>query len=158
MGRIEWVTENHAELYRQFWYRLGGSADDELDWKIHPDANSIRWIVQHLLFIEEWTADMLEGTGKYLTNKDPKRYDPASLQSIRRRYDKAFARTQRNLTGTLEDDLAREIDMIGVITAPLSYVLNNHVHHFAGHMYQIRFIRGAYSRAHGVDKAAFDRW
>jgi hypothetical protein len=48
--------------------------------------------------------------------------------------------------------------MLGVVTASLLRVLENHVTHLAGHLYQIRFIRGTFSRAQGTDKTAFDPW
>jgi len=156
--RVRFIAENHAEVYRQLWYRLRGVTDPELDWRIHPEANTVRWVVAHLLFIEEWTADVLEGAGRYLENRDPKRYDPEPLEVMREQYDRAFARTQANLAGVGEDDFEREVDMLGAIKASLLDVLENHVHHTAGHMYQVRFIRGTYSRAFGTDKKVFDGW
>lgn len=33
-----------------------------------------------------------------------------------------------------------------------------HTLHLAGHRFQVRFVRGMYSRARGTSKAAFDPW
>jgi len=30
--------------------------------------------------------------------------------------------------------------------------------HLAGHRFQVRYVRGTYSRAHGTSKAFFDPW
>ena len=142
----------------QLWLRLRAVTELELDWRIHEHANTIRWIVFHLLFVEVWTADMLEGTGSYLTNRDPKRYPLRDLAAVRSEYEAAFARTQANLRALETHDLDRKVDMLGVMTVPLLPVLENHVHHIAGHLYQIRMIRGTYAREHGTDKTAFDEW
>jgi uncharacterized damage-inducible protein DinB len=156
--QVECVATSHAQVYSQLWQRLRSVSEHELDWPIHVQANTVRWILSHLLFIEVWTADMLEGSGTYETNRDPKVYEREELGTLRDRYETAFARTQRNLRSVTAADLGRDVDMLGVMTVPLLRVLENHVHHFAGHMYQIRLIRGTYSRQHGTDKAAFDEW
>lgn len=156
--QIASIVRGHAAMHTQLWLRLRAITESELDWPIHPHANTVRWIVSHLLFVEVWTADMLEGSGTYLKNQDPKRYEVQDLRLIRTQYRSAFVRTQRNMLALRTEDLDREIDMLGVMTVPLLPVLENHVHHAAGHMYQIRFIRGTYAREHGTDKSAFDEW
>jgi hypothetical protein len=37
-------------------------------------------------------------------------------------------------------------------------LLETHTLHLAGHRFQVRYVRGTYSRAHGTPKAAFDPW
>ena len=155
---IDGVVRGHASIHRQLWSFLGAITERELDWRIHAHANTVRWIASHLLFVEAWRADMLEGAGTELTNRDPKRYEHQDLQVIREQDDAAFARTQRNLLALRSGDLDRKVDMLGVLTVPLLPVLENHVHHIAGHMYQIRLIRGTYAREHGTVKATFDPW
>jgi hypothetical protein len=156
--QIAGIVRGHAAMHTQLWLRLRGITEPELDWSIHPHANTVRWVVSHLLFVEVWTADMLEGTGAYLTNRDPKRYERQDLGLLRSEYRAAFVRTQRNLLALRSEELDRKIDMLGVMTVPLLPVLENHVHHAAGHMYQIRMIRGTYAREHGLAKSAFDEW
>jgi hypothetical protein len=158
MNRIEWIAHMHDVMYRSLWFFVEGVTDEELDWKIHPKANTIRWLLSHLLWIEEWTADAIEETGKYLVNRDPKEYEPRSLEEIREDYGKASKRTQNCMKELSESDLERQIDMIGVMTRSLLVVLENHVTHTGGHMYQIRLIRGTYSREQGGSKTAFDKW
>jgi hypothetical protein len=66
--------------------------------------------------------------------------------------------TQEGTGGLDASDLDRRVTMVGVVTASLLGVLQNHATHTAGHMYQIRLIRGTRSRAHHTDKTAFDPW
>jgi hypothetical protein len=155
---IAGIVRGHAAMRAQLWLRLRGVTESELDWRIHAHANTIRWIVAHLVFVEVWTADMLEDTGAYRTNRDPKRYPSRDLDALRAEYEAAFFRTRANLRSLASEDLDRKVDMLGVMTVPLLPVLENHVHHIAGHMYQIRLIRGTYAREHGTDKSAFDEW
>ena len=36
--------------------------------------------------------------------------------------------------------------------------MKTHALHLAGHRFQVRSVRGTYSRAHGTRKADFDPW
>ena len=155
---IEGVLWGHASVHRQLWGFVRGITEAEMDWRVHPQTNDVRWILSHLLAIEEWTADMLEDAESRRTNRDAKRYPRRTLEEIRHEDEVAFARTQTNLRMLRREDLARDVDMLGVMTVPLLPVLENHVHHIAGHMYQVRLIRGTHARVHGTDKKAFDPW
>jgi hypothetical protein len=44
----------------------------------------------------------------------------------------------------------------GATILTLSGLVDLHHRHLAGHGYQVRYVRGAFSRAHGTDEAAFD--
>ena len=55
-------------------------------------------------------------------------------------------------------DLERDIVFVGRYTLPISDLLQTHALHLAGHRFQVRYIRGCYSRAMGTDKSAFDPW
>ena len=158
MTKIEWIAHMHGVMFRNLWYFLRGVTEEELDWKLHPDANTMRRILTHLLFTEEWTAHAIAGTLTSSNNLDPKTYAPMPFAELRSHYDAAFTRTQEGMGGLTEGDLERKVDMLGVMTADLLGVLQNHVTHTAGHMYQIRLIRGTFSRAHHTDKTAFDPW
>ncbi|HEX5077312.1 MAG TPA: hypothetical protein VFW03_29135, partial [Gemmatimonadaceae bacterium] len=37
-------------------------------------------------------------------------------------------------------------------------LLKTHAMHLAGHRFQVRYVRGTYSRAHGTRKSDFDPW
>lgn len=74
---------------------LTGLTEAEADWRPHPAANPVRWMLGHLAWFEEWAHDALGRT---------------------------------------------------------------HALHLAGHRFQVRYVRGTYSRAHGTRKADFDPW
>jgi len=57
-----------------------------------------------------------------------------------------------------EEDLKRPIDYFGAGESTVLTVLKTHATHLVGSRYQVRYIRGAYSRAFGTNKAEFDRW
>jgi hypothetical protein len=57
-----------------------------------------------------------------------------------------------------EDDLQKEIDYLGAYNVSIETLIRTHAGHITGHNYQVRFIRGTYSRANNTDKSVFDRW
>ena len=79
--------ENDAELISQvkllrgldndsfswIWGILKGITKEELDWKINKEANSIRWILGHLIWFEEWACDAIEATFYVLSGRHPGR-------------------------------------------------------------------------------------
>jgi hypothetical protein len=145
-----------GKLCALLWSRLKGVTEEELDWKIHPEANTIRWILGHLIWFEEWIPDAATGTGRYLTEKKPLSYEVGNLGAIRSRFDEARGHYQTMLAKLSEEEMAKELDYFGVYTATLQDVVRTHTSHLAGHTYQIRFIRGVHSRAHKTRKADFD--
>jgi uncharacterized damage-inducible protein DinB len=156
--QVAWIAHMHKVAFKSLWYFLRRVDEEELDWRIHPDANTMRRILAHLHFVEEVTADIVTGEAAPGAHRDPKTYEPRRLAELRALHTAAFERTQAGMGGLTERDLLREVDMLGVRTATLNQVLENHVTHTAGHMYQIRLIRGTYSRAHHTDKSKFDPW
>jgi uncharacterized damage-inducible protein DinB len=164
MSRLEWITAMHALQYRHVWAILRDVSDEELDWRIHEQANTMRWIVSHLLYAEQWTADMIHERGQYHTNSFPATYARESIDRLHADFDEAVAETHAAIATLVDGDLSRQVELIRSPTMstnyalPLLAVLNNHVTHIAGHLYQLRLIRGTYARAHGTDKAAFDPW
>lgn len=57
-----------------------------------------------------------------------------------------------------EPDLSRSISYLKWYEVTCLDLLKTHALHLSGHRYQIRYIRGAYSRAHGTRKADSDPW
>jgi len=45
---------------------LTGLTEAEADWRPHPTANNVRWMLGHLLWFEEWAHDALARDGRYL--------------------------------------------------------------------------------------------
>lgn len=149
------LSEFHYHDLRKL---LTGLTEEELDWHIHPEANTIRWILGHLRWFEDWTADAIESTGRYGKDMGPLAYEFDDLELFLDDYDKANERRVKVYSSLTEADMEREVDYFGAYNASISSLVGTHAGHTAGHRYQIRMIRGTYSRAKGTDKSAFDPW
>lgn len=144
--------------YEMLWSNLAGVSEEELDWRPHPAANPVRWILGHLIWFEEWVADAIENTGRYGVDLRPTAVEVATLDEARERFDAGRQRL-RSLAGSLDDgELMREVDYFGAGERSLRELIGGHALHMAGHRYQVRYVRGAYSRAHGTRKESFDPW
>jgi hypothetical protein len=156
------IVQHYNELstthYQLLWQNLKGMSEEELEWRPHPEANHCRWILGHLLWFEDWLPDALSSTGRYLTDRGPRSDDFEDLDELRKRFDvyaeRRLAAYERLSEAALED----ERDYFGAYRVDLLTLVRTHAGHMAGHRYQIRYIRGIYSRAHGTDKAVFDPW
>ena len=157
LERVRPLDEIEVDIYRKMWGNLAGATEEELDWRPHAEANSVRWVLGHLVWSEEWFHDILHQTGRYLSDELAQSYPLATLDEIRARFDAARDRYRASLIALSEDDLDRQIDYLGA-PAKLRDVVTTHTTHLAGGRYQIRYIRGTYSRAHGTNKKAFDRY
>lgn len=144
--------------YQNFRKLLKGISKEELDWHIHPDANSIRWNLGHLRWFEDWISDAIENTGRYGKDTGPLAYDFDDLETFLADFDKANERRIKVYESLTEADLSREIDYFGAYTMSVFGLVRTHAGHTAGHRYQIRMIRGTYSRANKTDKSVFDPW
>jgi len=57
---------------RAWWRRtLTDIGADELDWRVHPEANPIRWLLGHHVCYETWVSDAIERTGGFLSDRGP---------------------------------------------------------------------------------------
>jgi hypothetical protein len=157
LDRVRLLVDIDDGTYRSLWTNLSGITEAELDWRPNPHANSVRWVLGHCVWYEEWVPDALEGVGRLHSDGSPTAYRLGSLDEIRGRYDAARERC-RAVAGALgSDDLERELDYFGnPYTAWQTLVA--HTTHLAGSRYQIRYIRGTHSREQGTDKSAFDPW
>ena len=135
---------------------LTGATAAELDWRIHPDANSIRWLLGHHLWYETWVPDAIEGTGRFLVDRRPTSLPVADLDDFWSRFEAAMARRRAVYEGLDQDALSSEFDYLGVATYTVGQLVRTHAAHVTGHTWQIRFVRGTYSRAFGTDKRVFD--
>jgi hypothetical protein len=48
---------------------LTGITDVEADGRPHLDANSVRWMVGHLAWFEEWAHDAIGNEGRFLVDR-----------------------------------------------------------------------------------------
>ena len=137
---------------------LTGITETEAFWRPHTDANSIRWIVGHLAWFEEWAHDALLGDGRYLTDKNPAAFLEGTIEQLIERLGAARKATRAVVGALAEEDLSHTISYFGRYDVTVMELLETHALHLAGHRFQIRYIRGAYSRFMGMPKAAFDPW
>ena len=137
---------------------LGGITEQEAYWRPHNDANNIRWIVGHLAWFEEWAHDALAGEGRYLTDRDPSAFLQGTIGELITRLSAARTRFRARVENLDEDDLSRMLSYFGRYDVSVLELLETHALHFTGHRFQIRYIRGTYSRVHGTRKSEFDPW
>ncbi len=150
------------EMDEQMWsllqQNLTGISEAEADWHPHPSANSVRWLVGHLAWFEEWAHDALGREGRYRLDRDPTVYLDGTIPELIARFGAARARYRARLAGLDDNDLARQLSYFGRYDVSGLDLLKTHTLHLAGHRFQVRYVRGTYSRAHGTRKADFDPW
>jgi DinB superfamily len=156
--QVQLLDEMDESTWQNLGKNLTGVSDPELDWRPHPNANSIRWIVGHLTWFEEWAGDALAGVGRYVTDDGPYAYIDEPFTVVCGRFEAARA-TYRGRIGTLAPpELDRRLSYLKRYEVSVLDLLKTHALHLAGHRFQIRYIRGTYSRAHGTRKTDFDPW
>jgi len=150
------------EMAEQMWIllqrNLSGITEAEADWRPHPEANAVRWLVGHLTWFEEWAHDALRREGRYLTDRDPTAYAVGSMTELLARFTSARTRFRERLAHLSQHDLDDRLSYFGRYDVTGLELLKTHALHFAGHRFQVRYVRGTYARAHGSTKAAFDPW
>jgi hypothetical protein len=137
---------------------LTGITEAEADWRPHPAANSVRWMVGHLAWFEEWAHDALRQEGRYLIDRDPTAYLDGTMPELIARFTGARTRYRGRLATLVKADLARQLSYFGRYDVSGLDLLKTHALHLAGHRFQVRYVRGTYSRTHGTRKADFDPW
>lgn len=158
LNKVSLLREMVAETYTSLWKNLTGITEKEADWRPNPESNSARWIVGHLCWFEEYVADALENTGRYLTDKKPTIVQESSVTKLKERFDAARVRSSRLIESLTVDLLKKEIIYVGRFPVTIHSLLQTHTLHMSGHRYQIRYIRGTYSRVFHTNKADFDPW
>ena len=134
------------------------NTEAEADWRPHEKANNARWIVGHLAWFEEWAGDALREDGRYLIDRDPTAYLDGTMVDLLARFAAARSRYRARLAELTDSDLARTLSYFGRYDVSVIDLLKTHALHLAGHRFQVRYVRGTYSRAHGTRKADFDPW
>ena len=135
---------------------LTGVSQEELDWKPHPEANTIRWILGHHLWFETWVHDIILNSGRFLTDTKPLSFAFTTLDDFKIQFEDLMEKRQAVYETLKEADLEREFSYLGKSTYSISRLIRTHAAHFTGHTWQIRYIRGMYSRTHNTDKTVFD--
>ena len=144
--------------YAMLKKNLTAITSEELDWQPHPEANTVRWIIGHLRWFEDWVPDAIETRGRYGKDKGPQAYPFDDLEHLFVDFDQANERRTKVYKSLSKPDLKREVDYFGAYHVSLEKLIRTHAGHMAGHRYQIRYIRAMYSRVNRTDKAVFDPW
>jgi hypothetical protein len=95
---LEIIKKSH-DTFREFLTHL---PEGILDWKLHDFANTVNWMIQHIIHDQTWIVNVI------LDNKEEgKHFEKESLEisldDMIEAYDEMISRTE-NLLGKLEDD------------------------------------------------------
>lgn len=88
---------------------LTGIGAAELDWRMHPEANPVRWLLGHHLWYETWVPDAIEGTGRFLVDRAPASLPVSDVDGFWARFDAAAARRRAVYEGLEPADPARAV-------------------------------------------------
>jgi hypothetical protein len=158
LSHVKLLDEMDEQMWELLQRNLTGVTEEEADWRPHPAANPIRWMLGHLLWFEEWAHDALGGEGRYLTDHDPTAYLDGTVPELLERLTAARRRYRERIATLTVPALDADINYFGRYNVTGLALLKTHALHLAGHRFQIRYVRGTYSRAHGTRKADFDPW
>jgi len=158
LPQVEQLDAMDESMWGLLQRNLTGITEEEADWRPHPDANPVRWMLGHLTWFEEWAHDALRREGRYLTDRDPTAYLEGSVSELLARFASARARYRACIAQLDESALQRSLSYFGRYDVTDLELLRVHALHLAGHRFQIRYVRGTYSRAFGTRKADFDPW
>jgi len=60
LEKVKSIMEIDEDGWESLWRNMKGITDSELDWKPHPTANNVRWIIGHLTWFQEWVHDAIK--------------------------------------------------------------------------------------------------
>lgn len=155
---VEQLDAMDESMWTLLQRNLTGLTEEEADWRPHPAANSVRSILGHLTWFEEWAHDALRRDGRYLTDHSPTAVVDGSVRSLLERFATARARYRALMASRTEEMLRDRLSYFGQYEVTELALMQTHALHLAGHRFQIRYVRGAFSRAHGTRKSDFDPW
>ena len=158
LAQVELLDGMDEQMWTLLQRNLTGITEAEADWRPHPVANSVRWIVGHLAWFEEWSHDALRQQGRYSIDRDPTAFLDGTIPDLLARFAAARTRYRARLGELEEGDLTRKFSYFARYDVTGLDLLRTHALHLAGHRFQVRYVRGTYSRAHGTRKADFDPW
>jgi len=158
LPHVKLLDEMDEQMWSLLQRNLTGITEAEADWRPHPAANNVRWLVGHLAWFEEWAHDGLRRNGRYGVDRDPTAILDGTMPELLSRFAAARLRYRTRLAELSDDDLTKQISYFGRYELTELELLKTHALHLAGHRFQVRYVRGTYARAHGTNKADFDPW
>ena len=106
----------------------------------------------------EPAADALRREGRYLIDRDPTAYLEGTVAELIERFTRARSRFRARVAALDHHDLSDRLSYFGRYEATGLELLKTHALHLAGHRFQVRYVRGTFSRAYDTNKADFDPW
>ena len=95
----EIIKKTH-DIFREFLVHL---PEDILDWKIHEFANTVRWLIQHVVHDQMWIANVIldnKEEGYHFDNEET-----LSLENLIDGYDEAISEIEEKLEDIVEENL-----------------------------------------------------
>ena len=68
LAEVQQLDAMDESMWGLLQRNLTGLTEAEADWRPHPTANNVRWMLGHLAWFEEWAHDALARDGRYLTD------------------------------------------------------------------------------------------
>lgn len=91
LSHVRLLDQMDESMWTLLQRNLNGLTEEEADWRPHPAANPVRWIIGHLAWFEEWAHDALAREGRYLTDHSPIAFLDDTIPALVARF--ASART-----------------------------------------------------------------
>jgi DinB superfamily len=157
LSQVKLLDEMDESMWQLLRKNLAGITEQEADWRPHPAANPVRWMLGHLAWFEEWACAALADPAATRQTKIRPRTSTAPSKSCSRA-SRRRARYRKRLADLTETDLTQQLSYFGRYDVSVIELLKTHALHLAGHRFQIRYVRGTYSRAHDTSKSDFDPW
>lgn len=129
---------------------------DELDWRPHPAVNDIRWILGHQLWYEAWVVDVVDGVGGARAEAGERCRPVRDADAFWAAFEPSAERRRARFAALDAGDLERPVTYLDAAGYTVGKTVRTHVAHLTGHTWQVKYVRGAYSRAFGTDKRVFD--
>ena len=117
--------------------------DDKLDWKAHPNSNTIGWVASHLVEIAGWVEGTLTQDTWDINPEGGEPYKSTPLKSHQEmldQFDANVAKGRKLIEETSDEDFAKRWSLLSagqpLITMPKigiirTWVLNHSIHHRA---------------------------
>src|SRR5882672_9110716 len=142
LSQVKLLDEMDEQMWSLLQRNLAGVTEAEADWRPHPEANNVRWLVGHLAWFEEWAHDALRQEGRYLIDGDPTAYLEGTMPGLIERFGTARARYRARLAELDDADLAKQLSYFARYDVSGLDLLKTHALHLAGHRFQVRYVRG----------------
>jgi hypothetical protein len=86
LPQVKLLDEMDDQMWSLLQRNLTGITEAEADWRPHPAANNVRWLVGHLAWFEEWAHDALRQEGRYNVDRDPTAYLDGTIPELIARF------------------------------------------------------------------------